>query len=273
MSLPAPGAARGSDPAPAPHDTIHAMPHHPDRVFRLQGTTNFRDLGGYAGHGGRPLRWRRLFRAAHPGGLTAADQAAVAALGLKRSFDFRGIDERAATPYHLPGVAQHALTIEPTVAQSMQAVVAVGEPITAARMAEFMRVLYRSLINDHAHRFAELFEQLLADDAPAMFHCTAGKDRTGVAAALILLALGVSREVVMQDYLLTNDLYTPPVLPQSTTPPEALAVMWSVQPSFLHAAFEVVDADHGGIEVYLQQRLGLSRTALDALSARYLQPG
>ncbi|MEN9631176.1 MAG: hypothetical protein RJA10_4404, partial [Pseudomonadota bacterium] len=111
-------------------------------------------------------------------------------------------------------------------------------------------------------------------DTPLVFHCTAGKDRTGVAAALILLALGVPRDVVLQDYLLSNELYRrPPGLPHSDTPPEALAVLWRVQAGFLDAALDAVDADHGGLDGYLRHRLGVGPSARDVLRQRYLQPG
>ncbi len=82
------------------------MPEHPDRVLPLQGASNFRDLGGYPGEGGRPLRWRRLFRSDHLGGLTEADQQLLAGLGVSRAFDFRGVHERAAVPYSLPGLVR-----------------------------------------------------------------------------------------------------------------------------------------------------------------------
>ena len=247
------------------------MPQHPDRVWRLQGATNFRDLGGYPGHGGRPLRWRRLFRSDHLGGLTAADHSTLAALGLGRSVDFRGTAERAAMPYALPGAVQHPLAIEPTVVQRMQALVAAGHTLDATTVVGLMAELYRSLVNDQAHRFAELFEHLLAAEAPLMFHCTAGKDRTGVAAALILLALGVPRAVVMQDYLLSNLVYRHPPIPLTDTPADVLAVLWQVQAGFLEAALQVIDTEHGGTDHYLAQRIGLSPAAMATLAARYLQ--
>ena len=166
------------------------MSDQPDRVWPLQGASNFRDLGGYPGHDGRLVRWRRLFRSDHLGSLTEADKAMLAELGLARSFDFRGVAERAALGYQLPGLTQHSLAIEPTVVQRMQDLIDAGQSLTPARTAELMADLYRTLVNDQSHRFAELFEHLLTADAPLVFHCTAGKDRTGFAAALVLLALG-----------------------------------------------------------------------------------
>ena len=199
------------------------MPRHPDRVWRLQGAPNFRDLGGYIGHEGRPLRWRRLFRSDHLADLTPADLARLQQLPLARTFDFRGIDERAATPYDLPGVRQLSLAIEPTVVQRMNDIAAAGTALTAPVVTELMKDLYRALVNDRADRFAELFAHLIESDAPSVFHCTAGKDRTGIAAALVLLALGVSRDVVQADYLLTNELVRDPASIESATPLEASA--------------------------------------------------
>jgi protein-tyrosine phosphatase len=248
------------------------MPNHPQRVWPLQGATNFRDLGGYAGRDGRFVRWRRLFRSDHLGGLTEADKALLARLGLAKAIDFRGQAERAAVGYDLPGVTQHSLAIEPTVVQRMQDLVSSGQALTARRAAELMTELYRALVNDQAHRFAELFDHLLQADAPVVFHCTAGKDRTGFAAALILLALGVPRDVVQQDYLITNRVFQQPPAAQGALSAEVLTVLWRVQPGFLDAALHAVDTDHGGVERYLSRRLGLDDAARQLLAQRYLEP-
>jgi protein-tyrosine phosphatase len=248
------------------------MPEHPHRVWPLQGASNFRDLGGYPGHGGRPLRWRRLFRSDHLASLTDADKALLAKLGLARAFDFRGDAERTAVSYQLPGVTQHSLAIEPTVVQRLQELVASRQALTSERAADLMRELYRGLVNDQAHRFAELFEHLLQADAPLVFHCTAGKDRTGFAAALILLALGVPRSVVRQDYLITNRVFRQPPATPGGLPAEVMAVLWRVQPGFLDAALQALDGDHGGVDRYLAQRLGLGPAALRRLAELYLQP-
>lgn len=248
------------------------MLHQPERAWRLQGASNFRDLGGYAGMGGRALRWRRLFRSDHLANLTDVDRARLAALGPATAFDFRGGAERAATPYNLPGITQRSLAIEPSVVQRMQDLVDAGHSLTAPVVAGLMADLYRSLIRDQAHHFAALFNHLLQTDAPVVMHCTAGKDRTGVAAALILLALGVSRDQVLQDYLLTNALYQHPPLPQSQTPADALAVLWRVQAGFLDAALQTADEEHGSIDRYLQACLGLGPVERETLTRRYLQP-
>jgi protein-tyrosine phosphatase len=248
------------------------MPNHPHRAWPLQGASNFRDLGGYPGHGGRRVRWRRLFRSEHLGGLTASDHATLTALGLARVFDFRGVDERAATPNNLPGAQEHSLAIEPTVAQRMDAMQATGQPVTAEVMVSLMQELYRGLVGPQAHRYQALFGHLLDSDAPLVFHCTAGKDRTGVAAALILLALGVPLDIVREDFLLTNRHYRRPAHAATGAPADVLAVMWQVQPSFLEAALEVVEREHGGIDRYLRSHLGLSQAALGALRDRYLEP-
>jgi protein-tyrosine phosphatase len=250
-----------------------AMTQHPDRVLPLQGATNFRDLGGYRGHEGRSVRWRRLFRSDHLGGLTPADKALLRELGVAHALDFRGLHERAAEAYELPGVEQHALHIEPTVVQRMQQQAAAGRRIDGELVTELMHDLYRGLVTEQAHRYAELFDHLLHSEAPLVFHCTAGKDRTGVGAALILLALGVPRELVLQDYLLTNEVFRhPPHAGTHDLPADARAVLWRVQPGFLQTALEVVDAEHGGVEHFLAQRLGVTPQALALLRSRYLSP-
>jgi protein-tyrosine phosphatase len=245
---------------------------NPSRSLNLTGATNFRDLGGYAGQNGRLVRWRRLFRSDHLAALTPEDLAALSRLGLSRAYDFRGVAERAAVPYALPGVASHSLAIEPTVVQRMKELLESGHQLTAQDTVRLMQQTYRAFVHDNSPRFAELFGYLLDSDAPVVFHCTAGKDRTGFAAALILLALGVPRPVVMQDYLLTNDLFRMPHATPGLAPQEVLDVLWRVQEDFLDAALHAVDADYGGVPQYLEQALGLGATEQERLAALYLQP-
>lgn len=243
----------------------------PTRLVPLQGTSNFRDLGGYTGLDGRAVRWRRVFRSDHLGGLTPEDQATLQALGVKRAFDFRGRAESRAAPYTVPGLVRHELAIEPTVAQQMQALAEAGLALTPERMVTLMEELYLRLVDHEAPRFAEWFGHLLQDDSPLVIHCTAGKDRTGLAAALLLRALGVPQADVEADYLLTNTHYRRPAMTDTRVPDEALAVLWSVRPAFLHAALLRIDTHHGGLDAYLHQRLGLGPDQRARLAALYLE--
>lgn len=242
-----------------------------DRSLKLSGASNFRDLGGYAAADGRPVRWRRLFRSDHLAALTPADAGTLQALGVSRSLDFRGVRERAAVPYALAGVEQHSLPIEPTVVQRMQELVEAGQTVTPEHTVELMQETYRAFVHDNAARFASLFEHLLGSDEPLVFHCTAGKDRTGFAAAMILLALDVPRQVVMHDYLLTNDFYRMPPAAASRAPREVLNVLWRVQQEFLDAALQAVDRDYGGVDNYLARELGVGAAERRRLAELYLQ--
>ena len=104
-----------------------------------------------------------------------------------------------------------------------------------------------------------------------MIHCTAGKDRTGFACALILHTLGVSRDTISEDYLLTNRFYRRDPNHSSDLPDDIKQVLGSVQASFLAAAFEAIDADYGDLETYLRDGLGLGKAERAHLEARYLQ--
>ncbi len=243
----------------------------PSRSLNLTGASNFRDLGGYIGLDGRPVQWRKLFRSDHLAALTPEDQAVLTRLGLSRAYDFRGVTERAAVPYDLAGVASHSLPIEPTVVQRMKDLLASGHRLTARETVALMQETYRAFVSDNGPRFADLFNHLLASDAPLVFHCTAGKDRTGFAAALILMALGVPRPVVMQDYLLTNELLRIESAPAFGVPNEVVQVLWRVQEDFLDAALHAVDADHGGVEKYLARELGVGPLERQRLAELYLQ--
>jgi len=247
------------------------MPDHPDRSLHLTGASNFRDLGGYVGADGRALRWRRLFRSDHLAGLTAHDVQVLRSLGITRVIDLRGVAERAAAPYDLPGARQYPLPIEPTVVQRLKGLLDAGNQVTPVQTVELMRQTYRAFVHDSAARFAALFEHLLASDQPLVFHCTAGKDRTGFAAALILLALGVPRDTVMRDYLLTNDLYRMPPLNGGRASPEVLRVLWRVQEAFLDAALQAIEQDFGGVDNYLARQLRLNPAARQRLQALYLR--
>ena len=237
----------------------------------LQGASNFRDVGGYRNAEGRCVRRGQVFRSDHLAGLTPEDLVRLASLGIGHSLDFRGAAESTATPYAIPGVQRLALTIEPTVIARMQALVAQGIVPTTEETVALMEETYRDFVNHNAGTFGRFLKHLLGQPTPQVFHCTAGKDRTGFAAALLLSALGVDRATIEHDYLLTNQLYKRDNRLEGSGHPHVMKVLWQVQPEFLHAAFDAVDAQHGGMQDYLHGAIGLSPQELAALQRLMLE--
>jgi protein-tyrosine phosphatase len=247
------------------------MSETPARHFNLAGASNFRDLGGYPGKDGRIVRWRQIFRSNHLGHLTEADAAVLRSLGVKSAFDFRGMEERASALCGIREIEVHSLPVEPTVVASLRAIMSAGTPLSQDHALEVMRDSYRNYVQQNTPRFRALFAHLLEDRAPLVIHCTAGKDRTGFACALILHVLGVANEVISEDYLLTNRFYRRDPSASGDLPEDVRQVLASVQPPFLAAAFEAIDADYGDLESYLAGGLGLGTAERTALQARYLE--
>jgi protein-tyrosine phosphatase len=237
----------------------------------LSGASNFRDLGGHIGLDGRRVRTSQVFRSDHLAGLTPDDHRALQALRLTHSLDFRGIVERAALPSVVPGATAVSLAIEPTVVARVQTLLARGQVPTEAEAVELMCQTYRDFVRAAAPTYARFFHHLLEQPTPVVFHCTAGKDRTSFAAALLLGALGVGSEAVMVDYLLNNQLYRRSPLVEAHGPAHVMDVLWQVQPAFLQAAFDAIDADVGGLPKYLEGPMGLGPRELDRLRERLLE--
>jgi protein-tyrosine phosphatase len=244
----------------------------PVRHLNLAGASNFRDLGGYPARDGRTVRWRQIFRSNHLGHLTEADIAVLRGLGIRSAFDFRGTEERAAALCGISEIAVHSLPIEPTVVASLRAQLSSGAPLSSTAALDVMQNSYRNYVRQNTPSFRALFSHLLEDRAPLVIHCTAGKDRTGFACALILHALGVSDDVIAEDYLLTNRFYRRDPSASSDLPEEVKQVLASVQASFLAAAFEAIGTDYGNLENYLSDGLGLGAPERTEFQARYLEP-
>jgi len=233
----------------------------------LAGASNFRDLTGDLHAGLRP---RVLYRSDHLGALNADDARQIQSLGIQRVLDFRGVNERASAACAVPGVTVHSLAIEPTIVQVLSDLISGGHQLTAQDVVVHMQDTYRGFVRQNTHRFAEFFGHLLESDEPTVFHCTAGKDRTGFAAALILHALDVPGEAVMRDYMLTNERLKPLSLTGWTLPGHVAEVLYRVQPEFMQAAYEAIEADFGGLEGYFREGLALGDAERARLRELYL---
>lgn len=234
-------------------------------VIALQGASNVRDMGGWTTRDGRTVARGRLYRSAALHGLTDADLAAFAALGLRTVCDFRGEAEQARAPSRLPpGVTLHPLSIQPTIGASLADLAknseANGDDVTAV-----LCQAYAAYALDWAYQYRAMFELILAGDVPLLFHCTAGKDRTGFAATLILSALGVDRATIREDYLATNRIWQPPADLASHLPPAAAKMLLSANSTFLDAAFAAIDGAYPTVDAYLEAKIGLDAGKRDRL--------
>jgi len=247
------------------------MPDFPSRHFNLAGASNFRDLGGYPARDGRAVRWRQIFRSNHLGHLTEADIEVLRGLGVRNAFDFRGTEERAAAMCGVADIAVHSLPVEPTVVAALRAKAASGVSLSSADALEVMRDSYRGYVRQNTPNFRALFGHLLGDHAPLVIHCTAGKDRTGFACALILHALDVPDDLISEDYLLTNRFYRRDPSASNDLPEEVRQALASVEASFLAAAFETISADYGNLDAYFTDGLHIGAAERAELKARYLE--
>jgi len=248
-------------------------PPAPDlpRAVPLEGASNLRDIGGWATRDGGRLRFGQVFRSAALGGLTPTDQAYVAGLNITRVADLRGVAEAARAPSALPpGIARHALPIEPSVGASLRDIAAT-RAATGEDVLTVLRRAYEAYALDWAHRYRALIDLLLAEEAPLLFHCAAGKDRTGFGAALILTAVDVHPDDVTEDYLASNRLWRGDSELARDLPPDAAEYMLKVHAELLHAAFDAIVREHGSVERYLQSQLGLTPPNRARLRARLIR--
>jgi protein-tyrosine phosphatase len=168
-----------------------------DRLIELEGAVNFRDLGGYATLDGQRTRWRVLFRADGLGELTEPDLAVLRQLGVRTVVDLRSGDEVEQSRFD---VAAHPVTFH-----HFPFIKSLPQPDEFAQAPGFLGTQYTEMLDLATSQIVGALTALAAPEArPAVFHCTAGKDRTGLLSALVLSLLGVPEETVVADYALSG---------------------------------------------------------------------
>ncbi|GAD58596.1 tyrosine-protein phosphatase [Brevundimonas sp. BAL450] len=253
------------------------------RLHRFDAVENFRDYGDYATAAGRRVRGGVLFRSGHHARASDADVARLDALGVATVVDLRRASERRAQPSKRPaGFSGQVIEWEQVDdGEAPHITFLKTSPLTEDAGRAFMMRTYRRLPFEDAHLdlFRRYFHALGDSDGPVLIHCAAGKDRTGLLAALTHHLLGVGHDEMMEDYLLTNhavDLEgrAPAVAKQLETwtgrPASHAAVVafLGVEPDYLDAAIEAMVQTHGSIDGYLEQALGLDAALRDRIGER-----
>jgi protein-tyrosine phosphatase len=246
-----------------------------ERVLPLESVQNFRDLGGYATADGRRVRWRRLFRSGTMSPLSAADTDRLHALEIKAICDLRTNAERERHPTLWCEGTKTALwhrdhERSSGVIASLLNRAALTESDTRAIIEE----AYRTMAFEQAPSYRALFLMIAAGQVPLVFNCSAGKDRTGIIAALILSLIGVPRQAVLEDYLLSNAnvarLRThlesdPRYGPFIMSAGDAALPLLRAEASYLAVMFDSIEQRHGSVEGYLRNALELPKETLPAI--------
>ena len=228
----------------------------PERVIPLENVHNFRDLGGYGAADGRIVRWRMLFRADGLQRLSDNDVEAVRPLELRTVIDLRTseeLDERGRFPVDAIRVLFHHVPVIDATAQFSEGLEGVEDA------TDFLVGAYRQMLRVGADRLGEAIRLLaMPGSLPAVFHCAAGKDRTGLVAALTLSALGVSEDDIVEDYALTEAAMLRWRAWMQRNQPEAMkaieempAGLSAALPAAMRRILEELRAGHGSIEAFL----------------------
>lgn len=237
------------------------------RALALEGGPNFRDIGGLPGAGGKRVVAGRFYRGDELGRLTDADLAALAALPIRTVIDFRTVEEAENLPDRLPGSVMEYRHL-PIVPGNLENAYRGGFP-TPGALETFMFEVYGNLVTDPGILASyRRFFALLREDAalPVLFHCTAGKDRTGMAAAFLLLALGVDRDAVTDDYLASNICLARKYGGIVKARPHMAPGLFANR-DYLSTSLAVIERDHGTVDAFLTRQLGID---LNELRAKHL---
>lgn len=254
-----------------------------ERVLKLDGVHNFRDYGLYSGSEGARIKGGVLWRSAQHGDASEADLAAIDALGLKAIVDLRGPSEREAKPCRRPRgfSAQVFAYPEETAGLALHTEAADGVVTEAEARAAMLRLYQGIAFRENLVPMLRChFEVLQRGEGPSLVHCVAGKDRTGFAVALVQHALGVNRDAIVADYLLTNVAGNIEAriaagaeqirAQRGPITDGTIRVLMGVEEDYIVTAIDAVEARHGSLDAYLADVIGLDATAVARLRATYL---
>ncbi len=229
-----------------------------ETVLPMEGGYNFRDLGGIRTSDGSYVKWGKLIRSAELHNLTDADLEYLASIPIVSDVDFRTEEEIKMAPDRMPSDTKYyRLSISP--GNMDEGMIKTLLKFSVQQTDSMMMAINVSFVSDSAYvaKYRDFFRLLQNDvNIPLLFHCSAGKDRTGMAAALILYGLGADDETVMQNYLASNKYVKAAYAPYVEKFPN-LKPLFEVKPEFLQAGLDRIRADHGTVENFLEKELNV----------------
>lgn len=255
------------------------------RKLPFTGAHNFRDLGGYKTEDGRRIKWGKIYRSDNLHSLTDEDVKYLSRLNIKSVVDFRSDEERESEPDRLtPDMTQVLLPIkfqpkelDDESLKNLMKNLTFGTLDSSNLLTDFNIVI----VKDFADEYKKFFRHVIENNAePIVFHCTAGKDRAGFASAMILTVLGVPREKVIEDYLLTNTYVKDHVDSEMLeielktffrADTDNLRKINLVAERYIQAAFDTIDSEWGGMDNYISTALSLTEEDILKLQNFYLE--
>jgi len=252
-----------------------------ERHVRMSGTVNFRDMGGYESKGGKHIKWGQLFRGDSLQKATDSDLLLVKQMNIGLIFDFRRNEEVKKGPNRFP--ENHPLDYQhlPVIHGEFNFIAAL-EKLKKNKMdwikKETIIKGYIENTENYATTWGNIIKQLASIDCPpAFFHCTAGKDRTGICAALILSALQIPRETILSDYLLSNRYIegvwgrVKKMIEEQNVNPEKMKPFFSAPEYAMTALLDHLEKNHGSALGFLLRKAQVDQEAIDKVREKYLE--
>ncbi len=267
------------DHAAAVTASATATPAIDSRFILLEGTRNFRDLGGLHTADGHMVKPGLFYRSGPLGSLTERGRADFDRLGVARIVDLRTTEERSHDAYSQKDAfgARYWTRDYAMSMGDMRSLFSDPSKLTADSMRAMMAQAYRTMPKEQAPAYRELFASLVAGTGPVVVNCTAGKDRTGIATALVLTALGVPYDTVRADFLLSNGAPGMNTLSASISPmlarlpADVVAPLTGVDGVYLDNAFAQLKQDYGSVEGFMDKELGVGPAQIAALRQRMVR--
>ena len=262
------------------HKTDSAFQNENYRLLPMDGSHNTRELGGYKTTDGKSIKWGMLFRSDKLSDISKADQAYLQNLGIKKIIDFRSKEEKAEDPDIVPkGITyiEMPISVDGAMRSKIEAVLK-GE--TNKEVKSFLIDANKEFVSDYSGVYEDFLKNLIDDDGPALFHCTAGKDRAGFAAAITLIALGVSKEDVIKDYMKTNQFTEERIeeiigqielMTLYQTDAEVLRPLLGVEREYIETAFQTAEDEYGSLMNFIRHGLNISDDDLQKLRTKFLE--